>query len=99
MSPGRYGACPSPTRRVATRRAEPVLAALEAEGRIALRYCTMEGELSPDANPNGSRNAIAGIYGGAKKNVFGLMPHPERISDPVLGGVDGRQLFDAILSS
>ena len=76
-----------------------VIKQLEDEGRIALRYSTPGGEVHPDANPNGSRDAIAGIYGGARKNVVGLMPHPERISDPLQGGTDGRELFDAVLAS
>jgi phosphoribosylformylglycinamidine synthase len=65
-----------------------VLARLEAEGRIALVY---EG-----ANPNGSVRAIAGVYGGPRKNVFGLMPHPERMSEAALGGDDGARLFEAV---
>ncbi len=83
---------------------ESVLKKLEDEDAVALRYCTPEGAVTPEANPNGSRNSIAGIYGGmggkggAKKNVFGLMPHPERISDPLLGGTDGRALFQAVLA-
>jgi phosphoribosylformylglycinamidine synthase I len=81
---------------------ESVLRELEDEGRIALRYSDEGGEVRAEANPNGSRNAIAGIYGGAggaKKNVFGLMPHPERMSDAAQGGTDGRALFDAVLAS
>jgi phosphoribosylformylglycinamidine synthase len=49
------------------------------------------------ANPNGSIDAIAGIYGGPSKNVFGLMPHPERMSEALLGCADGRQLFESVL--
>jgi phosphoribosylformylglycinamidine synthase len=70
--------------------AERVLKELEGEGRIALRYVS---------NPNGSVHDIAGIYGGRTKNVFGLMPHPERMSEDILGGHDGRQLFARILGS
>jgi phosphoribosylformylglycinamidine synthase I len=73
------------------------LEALEREGRIALRYCAPNGEVSPGANPNGSVSAIAGIYGGPRKNVFGLMPHPERMSEAAMGGADGRTFFDALL--
>ncbi len=65
---------------------------------IALRYCATDGEVSPESNPNGSLDSIAGIYGGPQRNIFGLMPHPERMSDPALGGADGRALFDAVLS-
>jgi phosphoribosylformylglycinamidine synthase I len=71
---------------------------LEGDGLIGLRYCTSAGAIDDAANPNGSMHAIAGIYGGPRKNVFGLMPHPERISEPCLGGADGRKLFEAVLS-
>ena len=84
---GRYQAAPAVRRR------------LEDEGLVALRYCTARGDVREDANPNGSLDGIAGVYGDRKKNVFGLMPHPERISDSALGGVDGRRLFEAVLSS
>jgi phosphoribosylformylglycinamidine synthase I len=77
---------------------DEVFRALEGEGRVGLRYATSDGGLTRDANPNGSRDGIAGIYGGPKRNVFGLMPHPERVSEPVLGGADGKKLFDAILA-
>jgi phosphoribosylformylglycinamidine synthase len=66
--------------------------------RIALRYCLPSGEVEERANPNGSIDAIAGIYGGPSKNVFGLMPHPERMSEALLGCADGRQLFDSVLN-
>jgi phosphoribosylformylglycinamidine synthase len=75
-----------------------VMKVLEGEGRIGLLYSTADGEVTEDANPNGSQRSIAGIYGGPRKNVFGLMPHPERMSEPALGGTDGRKLFDAVLS-
>jgi phosphoribosylformylglycinamidine synthase subunit PurQ / glutaminase len=67
-----------------------VLAKLDGEGRIALVY---EGE-----DPNGSVRHIAGIYGGPNKNVLGLMPHPERMSEDCLGGTDGLELFNAVVS-
>jgi phosphoribosylformylglycinamidine synthase I len=70
---------------------------LEAEGRIALRYCDRGGVVSAAANPNGSVDNIAGIYGGPRRNVLGLMPHPERMSEPFLGGADGRTIFDAVV--
>ena len=72
----------------------PGLAALERDGGIALRYADAAGVPS-ETGPNGSLRGIAGIYGGAKKNVMGLMPHPERQSEPLHGGSDGRLLFDA----
>jgi len=75
-----------------------VLRALEDEGRVALRYVSSAGEVTDAANPNGSTASIAGIYGGPRRNIFGLMPHPERMSEPAHGGIDGRRLFDAVLS-
>jgi phosphoribosylformylglycinamidine synthase len=77
---------------------ERTLRRLEDEGLIGLRYCTREGAIEESANPNGSLHAIAGIYGGPRKNVFGLMPHPERMSEAILGCADGRKLFDLVLS-
>lgn len=78
---GRYQASPD------------VLERLEGEGRVALVYCTSDGRVDPTANPNGSARNIAGIYGGARNNVLGLMPHPERMSEACLGGQDGLSLF------
>jgi len=68
---------------------------LEGEGLVAFRYCDAAGALGGAANPNGSRNDIAGIYS-AQKNVLGLMPHPENLIDPLVGGVDGRGLFESL---
>jgi phosphoribosylformylglycinamidine synthase I len=72
---------------------------LEDGGLIGLRYCTRDGAFSEPANPNGSLHSIAGIYGGSRKNVFGLMPHPERMSETVLGCADGKKIFDLVLSA
>ena len=69
---------------------------LEREDRVAFRYCDVDGGVSASSNANGSVGSIAGIYGGPSKNVLGLMPHPERMSETLLGGIDGRVLFDAI---
>jgi phosphoribosylformylglycinamidine synthase len=77
---------------------ERTLERLEGEGLIGLRYCAEDGAPKAQANPNGSLQGIAGVYGGPRKNVFGLMPHPERMSDALLGGTDGRKLFEAVLS-
>ena len=77
---------------------ENTLRRLEGEGLIGLRYSTREGSLDERANPNGSLHGIAGIYGGPRRNVFGLMPHPERMSEEILGCADGRKLFEAVLS-
>ncbi len=68
---------------------------LEGEGLVAFRYCDAAGTLGGVANPNGSRSDIAGIYS-AKKNVLGLMPHPENLIDPLVGGIDGRGLFESL---
>jgi phosphoribosylformylglycinamidine synthase subunit PurQ / glutaminase len=79
--------------------APEVLARVEGDGQVALRYCDASGAVTDAANPNGSLDGIAGIYAGKGKNVFGLMPHPERMSDPLLGGTDGRRLFDSVVAS
>jgi phosphoribosylformylglycinamidine synthase len=70
------------------------LKAIEDNGQVAFRYCNAQGELTADANPNGSLNNIAGVFN-AKRNVLGMMPHPERHADPLTGGIDGRPLFAA----
>ena len=76
--------------------AEPEeIARLEGEGQVVFRYTTKDGRLDPAANVNGSTAAIAGICN-AGRNVVGLMPHPERASEPELGSADGRQLFEAL---
>jgi phosphoribosylformylglycinamidine synthase len=77
---------------------EETLARLEGEGRIAFRYCDPGGELTAEANPNGSRNHIAGIYN-ETGTVLGLMPHPERLADPALGGTDGAKMFKGLVES
>jgi phosphoribosylformylglycinamidine synthase I len=74
---------------------EADLAALEAEGRVLFRYCDAAGEVTPEANPNGSVRNIAGIVN-AGRNVLGMMPHPERAVDSLLGSVDGVGLFESI---
>ena len=72
-----------------------VLDQLEAEGRVAFRYCDREGEATADANPNGAARNIAGIVNAAG-NVLGMMPHPERAIDLALGSVDGAGLFRSL---
>lgn len=74
------------------------LDALESAGRVVLRYCDAEGNVDESSNPNGSTNAIAGIVGAAG-NVAGLMPHPERASEAILGSADGRVLLESFLAS
>ena len=71
---------------------------LEGEGLVAFRYVTPEGEATAAANRNGSRNNIAGIYSDNLR-VLGLMPHPEDLVDPLMGGTDGKPLFDGIAAA
>lgn len=68
---------------------------LEDEGRVAFRYCDADGVLTEDANRNGSLNSIAGIYS-EQRNVLGMMPHPENFVDALVGGTDGKGLFDSL---
>jgi phosphoribosylformylglycinamidine synthase subunit PurQ / glutaminase len=77
---------------------EATLDRLEARGQIAFRYCTAEGELADEGNPNGSARHIAGIFNEAK-TVLGLMPHPENAVDPLLGCIDGRGLFKGLIEA
>ena len=67
----------------------------KAKGSSRSAIATQAGTLGGDANPNGSRNDIAGIYS-EKNNVLGLMPHPENLIDPLVGGIDGRALFESL---
>ena len=71
------------------------LARLEGEGRVVFRYVEPSGAVSEAGNPNGSMNSIAGIMN-ERGNVLGLMPHPERVVDPILGNTDGRGVFESI---
>jgi phosphoribosylformylglycinamidine synthase len=68
---------------------------LDGEGRIVFRYCDASGNATPEANPNGSQGNIAGIAS-ADGRILGLMPHPERLADPVLGGTDGVPMFRSL---
>jgi phosphoribosylformylglycinamidine synthase len=74
------------------------LAALKVEDRIAFRYATPDGAITPAANPNGSLENIAGVLS-AGRNVLGLMPHPDRSSEQLLGSVDGLLLFQSMVES
>jgi phosphoribosylformylglycinamidine synthase I len=79
--------------------AEPhVIAMLEAQRQIVFRYATPAGEITMDANPNGSVNNIAGISS-AGRNVVGLMPHPERACEPSLGSKDGLVMFESVVNA
>jgi phosphoribosylformylglycinamidine synthase len=71
---------------------------LDGENRVALRYCSPSGEITSSANPNGAARNIAGILN-ESRNVLGMMPHPERLADPLLGGIDGRPMFDGLVEA
>ena len=71
---------------------------LESEGLVLFRYCEPSGEVTPGANPNGAARNIAGIVN-AQGNVLGMMPHPERCCEEILGSVDGSLLFQSIVES
>lgn len=74
------------------------LARLEADDRVIFRYVDAAGEATPEANPNGSLNNIAGIING-RGNVLGMMPHPERAPEPLLGGDDGNRIWRSVAKS
>ncbi|MFM9890852.1 MAG: phosphoribosylformylglycinamidine synthase subunit PurQ [Rickettsiales bacterium] len=76
---------------------DTTLKALNDNGQVALRYANAEGKVTPDANPNGARENIAGITN-KSGNVLGLMPHPERHADAALGGTDGAVMFESLLA-
>lgn len=76
---------------------DETLARLEGEGLVAVRYTAADGQPLRGSTVNGSRNEIAGIYS-AGRNVMGLMPHPERASEAILGNEDGRRIFEALLA-
>lgn len=71
---------------------------LNENQQVVFRYCDKDGLFNSEANPNGSLENIAGICN-ATKNVFGMMPHPERAADEVLGNTDGRLIFESIINS
>ena len=73
------------------------LKTLEENGQVVFRYCDPEGTINRDSNPNGSVNNIGGLIN-SQGNVLGMMPHPERCCDPILGGVDGKLIFESIVS-
>jgi phosphoribosylformylglycinamidine synthase len=74
------------------------LARLEGDGRVAFRYCDASGAGGAAANPNGSMRDIAGIYSENLK-ILGLMPHPENLIDPLVGGADGLPLFESLAAA
>jgi phosphoribosylformylglycinamidine synthase len=76
---------------------EESLDRLEATGRVVARYCDAEGAVTPEANANGSARSIAAVAN-EQGNVVGLMPHPERACDPLVGGADGLRLLRSVFS-
>jgi phosphoribosylformylglycinamidine synthase subunit PurQ / glutaminase len=77
---------------------EKTLDQLEANGQVLFRYCDEKGNITTEANPNGSARNIAGICN-AERNVFGMMPHPERACSAALHNTDGRKIFNKLFSS
>ena len=71
---------------------------LENENRVAFRYCEADGAITEAANPNGSSSNIAGIYNGTG-TVLGMMPHPERLIDPIQSGTDGATIFASLVET
>ncbi|KAA6464574.1 phosphoribosylformylglycinamidine synthase subunit PurQ [Acidobacteria bacterium AB60] len=74
------------------------LGRLQAEDRIVFRYATPDGQVTPDANPNGSLDNIAGILNEGR-NVLGMMPHPDRSSERLLGSADGWKIFESMVNA
>ncbi|HEY7802736.1 MAG TPA: phosphoribosylformylglycinamidine synthase subunit PurQ, partial [Dehalococcoidia bacterium] len=77
---------------------DETIAKLESERRVVFRYVTGEGEATAEANPNGSAGNIAGIIN-ERGNVLGMMPHPERVSEPLVGGGDGLVIWRSMIES
>jgi phosphoribosylformylglycinamidine synthase subunit PurQ / glutaminase len=75
---------------------EAVLDKLEANNQVIYRYCDENGQITPQANPNGAIRNIAGICN-AERNVFGMMPHPERACSTSLGNTDGRLILQSLI--
>lgn len=77
---------------------DATLRSLKDNNQILFRYCDEEGNVTPESNPNGALENIAGICN-KNRNVFGMMPHPERCADGLLGNTDGRMIFQSILNT
>ena len=75
-----------------------LLQKLEDRNLVAFKYCNEKGDINKTSNPNGSSNNIAGILS-SEKNILGMMPHPERLIDPLLSGEDGSIMFESLLKS
>lgn len=76
---------------------DPLLATIQESEQVVFRYCDSHGRVGAEANPNGSLNNIAGVCS-PQGNVLGLMPHPERASEEILGSADGRMLFASLVA-
>ncbi|MGB3115966.1 MAG: phosphoribosylformylglycinamidine synthase subunit PurQ [Ferruginibacter sp.] len=76
---------------------DDTLLKLNSNNQVIYRYCNENGAITESANPNGAFNNIAGICN-ASRNVFGMMPHPERASSPLLGNEDGKQVFQMLFN-
>ena len=76
---------------------QDVIDRLESNGQVLFKYCSADGEISLEQNPNGSISNIAGICN-ENRNVFGMMPHPERAADQELANIDGKAMFESILN-
>ncbi len=74
---------------------ERTLNDLETNNQVLFRYCNADGDVVAEANPNGSARGIAGITN-TRRNVFGMMPHPERACSPALGNTDGKRIFSIL---
>jgi phosphoribosylformylglycinamidine synthase subunit PurQ / glutaminase len=77
---------------------EEVLADLKKNDQIIFYYCNKDGDITVDSNPNGAIENIAGICN-ATKNVFGMMPHPERATNSILGNLDGIKIFESLINN
>ena len=77
---------------------EKTLDELEANDQILFKYCDEGGQITPESNPNGACRNIAGICN-SQRNIFGLMPHPERASEEILGNTDGKILFESLIET
>jgi len=77
---------------------DETLKRIQDNGQIVFRYCDADGEVAEEANPNGSLLNIAGICN-EKRNVLGIMPHPERCAENILGNTDGKRVFESIINS
>jgi phosphoribosylformylglycinamidine synthase len=71
---------------------------MNANGQIIFRYCNEHGEITTESNPNGATENIAGVCNSGK-NVFGMMPHPERAADELLANTDGKAIFESVLNA